>query len=213
MTLPPQWYDIQNKKILFPKDVKAGGTWIAQSEENHVACLLNGAFKTHIKKDFYTQSRGQVLLNILKSGNPADNWNSIDLNGVEPFTLLSIRQQGFFEFRWDETRKYLKEIDPSNSHIWSSATLYEEPVVKEREEWFAHWLRNGMLQNENQILDFHTAKHTEDPHKNVVLKRPDGIETVSITQIINKPKSSQMIYKDFVSEIEKEIFLPDFLTD
>ncbi|MBK9018424.1 MAG: NRDE family protein [Saprospiraceae bacterium] len=33
--------------LIFPRDTAAGGTWIAASDTNRVACLLNGAFVKH----------------------------------------------------------------------------------------------------------------------------------------------------------------------
>ena len=35
------------KKIIFPKDAKAGGTWFAACSNGAVAVLLNGAFEKH----------------------------------------------------------------------------------------------------------------------------------------------------------------------
>lgn len=205
LTVPPQWYEIGNKKLLFPKDLKAGGTWIAQSEANHSICLLNGAFSTHIKKPSYSKSRGKVVLELFDKGKPQDLWQKMELAGVEPFTILSIQDDVFFEFRWDETKKYCKEIDANVPQIWSSATLYDLETAKEREVWFDTWLKNKHTINPSSLFDFHTAKHSDDELKNVVLKRPDGIETISITQIINHPSEPKMIYKDFIGNVAKEI--------
>ncbi|WP_264554454.1 NRDE family protein [Flavobacterium sp. N1861] len=48
--IPPTEYFINNKKVIFPKDPKAGGTWFAYDEKN-IIILLNGAKeKTHHKK-------------------------------------------------------------------------------------------------------------------------------------------------------------------
>ncbi|MBK6665833.1 MAG: NRDE family protein [Saprospiraceae bacterium] len=42
--LPPATYHLHGQDLVFPKDILAGGTWIAASERGQVACLLNGAF-------------------------------------------------------------------------------------------------------------------------------------------------------------------------
>jgi hypothetical protein len=211
MTAPPQWYTIGNQKLLYPKDMKAGGTWIAQSEENHSICLLNGAFSSHVKKPSYSKSRGKVVLELFDKGKPEDLWQKIDLLGVEPFTILSIKETSFFEFRWDETKKYCKEIDANAPQIWSSATLYDLETTKEREAWFDTWLKNIPQVEPSKLFDFHTAKHSENELKNVVLKRPDGIETISITQIINHLSEPKMIYRDFVADFEVAVPLSKYL--
>jgi hypothetical protein len=205
LTVPPHWYEIGHKKLLFPKDLIAGGTWIAQSEEDQSICLLNGAYSTHIKKPNYKKSRGKVVLELFDKGKPEDIWQKMELTGVEPFTILSIQEGVFFEFRWDETKKFCKEIDANAPQIWSSATLYDLETTKERENWFDSWLKNKETINPANLFDFHTAKHSDDILKNIVLKRPDGIETISITQIINHPSKPKMVYKDFVENIAKEI--------
>lgn len=52
-------------ELLFPKDTKAGGTWIATARDGRTACLLNGAFEKHKHEPPYRLSRGLVLLDFL----------------------------------------------------------------------------------------------------------------------------------------------------
>ena len=47
ISLKPDFYNIEDTKMLYPKDKLAGGTWIGISEKNRVICLLNGGFKIH----------------------------------------------------------------------------------------------------------------------------------------------------------------------
>ncbi|MFZ1561686.1 MAG: NRDE family protein, partial [Saprospiraceae bacterium] len=61
-TVQPNHYQMYNQTITFPKDEKAGGTWIAASDSNRVACLLNGAFENFEHQDHYVISRGRILL-------------------------------------------------------------------------------------------------------------------------------------------------------
>ena len=42
--------ELANKKVLFPRDPKANGTWIASSSTHQLVCLLNGAFVKHKHK-------------------------------------------------------------------------------------------------------------------------------------------------------------------
>ena len=41
--IEPKAYHLNNKKVIFPKDNKAGGTWYAIDEHSNVLVLLNGA--------------------------------------------------------------------------------------------------------------------------------------------------------------------------
>ena len=62
----PDFHILPNKKIIFPKDAKAGGTWFAAADTGVIAVLLNGAFKKHIAQPPYRKSRGLILLEIMQ---------------------------------------------------------------------------------------------------------------------------------------------------
>lgn len=61
-TLKPKAYLHKNNILVYPKDEIANVTWIAASNKNRIACLLNGAYQNHERKDYYSKSRGQVLI-------------------------------------------------------------------------------------------------------------------------------------------------------
>ena len=42
-----------NVALHFPRDGKAGGTWIGTSRGNRLICLLNGGYKNHRRKEKY----------------------------------------------------------------------------------------------------------------------------------------------------------------
>lgn len=132
-TIFPKKYSIGDKMLIFPKDELAGGTWIATDEKHRTACLLNGAFENHIKKERYRKSRGLILLESFAFSSINDFSNQVDLENIEPFTLLLIDSSPnleFVEMRWDGTKKYIKNIDINLPQIWSSATLYPAEVRK-----------------------------------------------------------------------------------
>jgi uncharacterized protein with NRDE domain len=58
LTLQPAIYEHFVSEIVYPKDKMAGGTWIAVNMQNHIGCLINGAFENHQKQDHYQKSRG-----------------------------------------------------------------------------------------------------------------------------------------------------------
>lgn len=95
--------------------------------------MLNGAFEKHQRKPSYKKSRGLILLESFSYPGFEDFIEQIDLKGVEPFTLLMldlIPKLQLTELRWDEHQKHIKVIDVTKSHIWSSATLYDNETRK-----------------------------------------------------------------------------------
>lgn len=41
--IPPRNYTVNGKKLIFPKDPKAGGTWFVANADGTILVLLNGA--------------------------------------------------------------------------------------------------------------------------------------------------------------------------
>jgi len=48
--LKPEFYTLNNTKVLLPKDELSGGSWIGTSENNRAICLLNGGLYLHKRK-------------------------------------------------------------------------------------------------------------------------------------------------------------------
>jgi len=207
-TLPPLEEKIGSSKVTFPKDKEAGGTWIAAGNRGRICCLLNGAFEKHQRKPFYPKSRGKVVLEAYQHENINDFFQLVSLQDVESFTLIisdfSYKQR-LFEFRWDEKEKHLKELETDKPHLWSSATLYNQQVRNQRENWFVDWLKNHNQYTAENIFDFHTFSHGEDPTNDVVMNRHNGLKTVSITQIEFDSAGFNMHYVDLLENQKKAI--------
>lgn len=196
-TLKPQLYKHGKRLVIYPRDEIAGGTWIA-SDRTRVACLLNGAFDNHIKKDFYSKSRGTILLkSFMYSIN--DFVQMINLNEIEPFTILLIDYESTIritELIWDGKSKHLNVPDNGIPHIWSSATLYSKTQRIQRQKWFTDWLITYKDVKDFNIANFHSAKHTDDNSNNVMMKRENGLQTLSISQIRTAEGFSKFLYFD-----------------
>ncbi len=199
-TSPPIAQSIAGNNVFFPKDSEKGGTWIASADNGRVCCLLNGAWEKHKRKPFYEKSRGILLLETFEYKSIDDFIHLVKLESVEPFTLIIIENGEnsikLTEFRWDGSKKYLIAKDISQPHIWSSATLYDKKVRKQREQWFSEWLSEQSEYNRLDVLKFHTSKHGENPAHNIVMERPGGLQTVSVTQVMFADESFEMHYND-----------------
>jgi len=123
-THSPKIYQFDGTKLLFPKDKQAGGTWFVAKEDGTVIILLNGAFENHRKKIGSAKSRGVVLLEVIKAKNPLKFYKKMNLEGVEPFTLIYYYENKLVEMKWDEAHKHIYNHAVTENHIWSSATLY-----------------------------------------------------------------------------------------
>ena len=129
---PPKSYRINNKKIIFPKDPKAGGTWFAVDDDATVLVLLNGAAEKHQWQPPYRKSRGLIVLDIISEVNPLQSWESIDLDVIEPFTMVLYQEQKLYQLRWNGDQKETLILDTSKQYIWSSSTLYSQEIRNKR---------------------------------------------------------------------------------
>ena len=97
----PKNYGLNGKNLIYPKDPKAGGTWFVIDENRTVLVLLNGGKTKHIPELFYRKSRGLIALDIISSTSPKDFWDQINLEDIEPFTLILYQDGELYELIWD----------------------------------------------------------------------------------------------------------------
>lgn len=195
---PQELFFDASKNLLYPKEPKYGGSWICVSGDNRAICLLNGAFEKHQHKPPYRKSRGLVVLDFFESDSH-DFFNSYDLNGIEPFTLIVAHEIELYELRWDGTTRYFKQLDTGKSHIWSSSTLYNNEIKKLREDWFCNWLSEHDTLKADDILDFHLTAGDGDAENALCMNRNNSqVCTVSITQVIKSQTCFEVKYVDIV---------------
>jgi uncharacterized protein with NRDE domain len=196
---PPQWYQFASGNIMFPKDGTAGGTWIALHENGNAMVLLNGGFTNHEYLPPYRKSRGLVFLDLFDHPQPIAAFDSVSLFKIEPFTLVIRQQDLLFEARWDGSEKVIKELNPIQSYIWSSATLYPYPVIEKRNSWFHSFLQNNETVSKKNILNFHRFAGDGDETNDIRMNRNDELFTVSITLLHQTNGCSTMNYYDLLS--------------
>jgi hypothetical protein len=127
-------------RLIFPKDTKAGGGWVAAARSGRVACLLNGAFVKHQHQPPYRRSRGLVLLDFFDWPDPDDFLTRYELDDIEPFTFLFFATGRVTELRWDGAHRHRLDLSAAAPHFWCSATLYPPPMQALREQVFQEWL-------------------------------------------------------------------------
>lgn len=194
--LHPEKYLEDGVTIWYPKDGKAGGTWIGTSSKNRLICLLNGGYVNHKSLASYKKSRGLIVKELLKVDNIRTSLNAINLHNVEQFTLVIVDWNDdlqLLEFVWDGKEKHLKTKE-KEPQIWSSSTLYDDEMKQLRCDWLAEWHNNYETTQEN-ILKFHNEAGIGDPEVDIMMDRKKG-GTVSITSIKKENNALGMIYED-----------------
>lgn len=190
--LPPQDHIHFGKTLRYPKDTEAGGTWYAMGR-NWTLALLNGAGQRHERNPPYRRSRGLVLLDFFEKEDPRDFCGTYDFQGIEPFTLILLKNAsgGALEFSWDGTFKKLLAL-PREPFIRSSITLYDGSVRAMRQKAFEAYLRSDPAPTPARMLAFHRGEPSV-PGRDLILNRPDGLRTQSLTQVLTAERHMEYI--------------------
>lgn len=195
----PQISLSDQQKYIAPIDPQGGGTWVGINENGVVIVLLNGGFINHTKKGPYAKSRGLIVTELLSMEQPIDNWNQIDLTNIEPFTLIVWSGIALSHLVWDGAKKYQAEMDHSQAHIWSSATLYSESDQLIRQAAFGNWISKKEHKGKSTLLDF--FKQEVDKQESIFIKNGKEIKTHSYTFIDIHPEvNTQISYQDLSNE-------------
>lgn len=188
---------INGKRVVFPKDPRAGGTWFAVNEDGVVAVLLNGANEPHIPTGGYARSRGLIVLEVVGQDNPEGHLSEIDLDNIEPFTLLVFQENRLSELRWDGHKRAISELKSDHERIWSSVTLYDKEAIEERELLFKAFLKSKKVDAES-VVDFHSNNHG-DLENGFIIDRATGLKTFSVTQVMLSKNGIQMVHHDLLN--------------
>ncbi|MCF4102379.1 NRDE family protein [Gillisia sp. M10.2A] len=193
---PPEFHLQEGVKLLYPKDIAAGGTWIGVSELNRMVCLLNGGFHAHKREKEYRKSRGVVVKDFLTALNMETVVEKYDLNNIEPFTMITgdwKNELQCMELVWDGRSRHVKHLDLT-THLWSSSPLYDAKMKEQREAWFVDFQRKYSLKAD-KLWEFHHSAGIGDPAIDLIMDR-GFVKTQSITQIINTETYTKMRYED-----------------
>jgi uncharacterized protein with NRDE domain len=197
----PEFYTINNKKILFPKDAKAGGTWFAVNQNGNTIVLLNGAKEKHqFKSDYYQKSRGLIVLDLISSDNILEAWNKISLEKVEPFTLVVYENKALFQLQWNEIQKDRIKLEISDKHIWSSSTLYSKKIREQRSSWFYEFVKTKNNITETDLYNFHSNTEIDNSEYGLIINRNNLLKTISISQVVIEDNNLTFDYHDLTNQ-------------
>jgi len=197
--IAPRNYNRDGKNVIYPKDPKAGGTWFAVDADKTVLVLLNGGLVKHETTSSYRKSRGLIALDIMYSHSPKDFWTQINLENIEPFTLVLYQQEKLYELIWDGFGKRITKLDQNKNHIWSSVTLYPDEIRKKRSDWFTQFLKDKGEISLQDMFDFHRNTQDDDTENGLVINRQNVLKTLSITQVAIEQNKGIMRHYDLIN--------------
>ncbi len=186
--------EMGKRRLLYPEDPRARGSWISVSDDQRLACLLNGAFVRHRRQLPYRRSRGLMLLDLFAFEDFQAFAKHYTFKNMEPFTLIGIEGREVHEFRWDGQQLHHQNLPADSSHIWSSATLYPPEMAAQRRQWFDDWWETREQNWKNAFL-FHLTAGCGDPHNDLVMNRAGRVMTVSISSI--QKTNEQFTFKHY----------------
>lgn len=168
--------EFYGKKVLGPVDLNSGGTWIYYTDK-YTVCVLNGAYEKHSHRPPYRLSRGLIILELLKFNTINEFISEIDLNEIEPFTMIMIDMINNEKIIlvWDGIQKFTENISKDKLIIRSSSTLYDSS------ERLFH-------KNEFENLTVADSEIIYDLHQKLAMPKNDKypiVQSTSITQIIH----------------------------
>lgn len=203
--LAPRIHYIQGKKLYFPKDGEANGTWICHSETGYTLCLLNGK---GVGKAPFRHSRGLILIDFFKFDGLHSFLQQYNFDQLAPFKLIVISHKEAIvvnEINWDGRSIKKTTHNSLLSQIWSSDQLYDTGIRKKREQWFAEWIESKVQINTQEIVYFHTNAGEGNIESNLVMKKGDFLQTLSVTSILHNFDNTCIFYKDLLSEKESHV--------
>jgi uncharacterized protein with NRDE domain len=200
----PKNYLVNNKNVIFPKDPKAGGTWFAVDDKGTVLVLLNGANEKHLHQPPYRKSRGLIVLDTISSVSPVLFWEQINLESIEPFTIVLFQEGSLFQLRWDGVEKETTELDTTRNYVWSSSTLYQKDIRENRSKWFYSFLKSNPNATQKKMLHFHRYTEEENQENGLVINRNEELKTLSITQAVLEQNKVAILHHDLISNRDFE---------
>ncbi len=203
--IEPKIYQSDSKKIIYPKDAKAGGTWFVVDEFGNAIILLNGGKTKHQVKEKYRLSRGVIVLDLMASNEILSTWKTIDLTDIEPFTLLVLENKEPYQLQWSGEEKSTVQLDRNQTYIWSSSTLYTPDIQQQRADWFFHFMNENQDISAEKMRFFHKNTEPKDTKNGLIINRDNLYKTLSVTQTIISEDSIFVSHSDLIQDKEYSI--------
>ncbi|MBP6022475.1 NRDE family protein [Ferruginibacter sp.] len=195
-----------NNEVMYlsPVDPVGGGTWIGVNEMGHVIILLNGGFEKHQVGGPYLKSRGVIVKELLGVAMPVVDWMLMDMENIEPYTLIVWADNNLFQLVWDGTEKHRIRLAMDTPYLWSSSTLYNNKIKTYRKELFENWMATTPAISKTSVLDFFNT--VADNENGFIINRNERIKTLSYSFVeLTDNEAAVMNYLDLQSLTDKTV--------
>lgn len=193
---PPILRKINNADHYYPVDPDSKGTWIGMSENQKVACLINGGVTPYNPKPPYRHSRGLIIPNYFEHSDFNVFYHNFQFENLEPFTLFTFENNKLLVLRKEQDMMILKELDKSVPHIFSSINLYTTDKHELREKYFHHWLKSNSTIQIKDTIRLHDRFRIDRNGPVFLPNGKDKLQTLSTTAIHYQPTQVAMTYYD-----------------
>ncbi len=194
----PTTFIAETTTYISPTDPMGGGSWVGINNKGNVIILLNGGFVKHEQHSKYKKSRGLIVKELLENETPIFEWMMMELNDIEPFSLVVYTEDMLFQLVWDGKEKHKLRLNELSCHIFSSSTLYT-PIAKNfREELFKKMIENSDAITEESLLNF--FKSNDDPENGFLINRNEKVKTLSLSYIEVNNQYLCLSYHDFIND-------------
>lgn len=171
--------------VFCPLDLLAGGTWIGKNKD-YIMFLQNGGTKRHKRQPPYGQSRGTLIMELLKGISTEHIFDCLHAIKTEPFTLctLDLHSLSLEKCVYEDEAMTRTQITSLHEHFFinCSSTLYTDDA----KSIIAKEFRNVDTTDAQAILEFH-RQHAIGMPENPYVRQP--VSTSSIMQFrVNEDK-------------------------
>lgn len=208
--LLPERHTEKDIAYSYPIDGDKGGTWIATNRYGLSLCIMNW-FQAYDPTKDYTNftSRGKIIPMLISSADIQEcehRLNLMSLEHFQPFRLLGINADPLHILQWKWDGLVLqRENHPVTPHIWVSAGLEYDKVLRNRQSVFQTFLKQDGTITVDRVKKLHAS---EDPEKSIysIAMWHERAATVSTTIIDVHNGSSMMYYLDgYPASVDKWI--------
>ena len=136
---------------------------------------------------------------------PVVEWSLMDMDGIEPYTLIIFDDGNLFQLVWDGAEKHRMLLENDKPYLWSSATLYDSSAQQIRKDLFQNWIAMSPPITKLTVLNF--LKSFENKEIGFLMNRNDSVQTLSYSfiELLNDKEAVMSYYdlKDYIYHASK----------
>ncbi len=172
-------------KVVFPTDLKSGGSWFGFNQRGVVLALLN-RYQDPLKMDVI--SRGEIIPKALSQGisdNVFDFCGSLAVESYNPFDLIMISTGNCYQFKWTGNDYKIVPITINPSYFKTSSSVEMNSTLSWRSQFFEKWMKNNKntINSESILKNIHLEQAVENKSRSIFMSREHS-HSKSVCQVL-----------------------------